>query len=177
MHWNNGKIHESITVSERVYITDHKHSAICGGKDFIEYGQLDINTVIFGNNMDIISNDKMHLYSDGGIDALTSKYVKIISGTDNIDITNDIGIDIVSKNGTLDIVGDGYEVTIQSNNNNINVLSSDNIFISSDSNTNITTGEYINLNAGKGITISNVNYGTSLPLTGVEGRVFFKLIS
>lgn len=45
-------------------------------------------------------------------------------------------------------------------------------------NVQIDAKEYVDLRGNKGITISNISYGTTLPEeNNVEGRVFFRLIS
>lgn len=43
-------------------------------------------------------------------------------------------------------------------------------------NTNIK-GKYIKLDAAKGIVLDEKNYGARLPETGVNGQLFFRLIS
>lgn len=163
MHWNNGKFHESITVIDKVYITDHKHSAIYGGKDFIGYGESGINSYMYGKDIGLAANNKFYSDSTAGSSVWSKKYVHIEAGstTANHGSDSDTGIVIVSKNGAALLSAEGYNTDVKSTNKAVN----------------ISAGTYINLNGTSGITINNSSYGTSLPTSGTEGRIFFKLIS
>lgn len=154
MHWDNGKFHKDITVGGTVYITDHKHVGIFGAKDYTQYGEPTVHSYLYGNDIGIVANNKFFADSNAGSNLWSKQYIHIEAGSTsaNHGSSNGTGIEIISKNGPT--------------------------LINSDSNAvNITAGTYINLNGGAGITINNSSYGTSLPSSGVEGRVFFKLIS
>lgn len=154
MHWDNGRIHKDLTVGNRVYITDHKHIAIFGTKDYTGYGEQTVNSYIYGKDVAITANNKFYSDSMVGSNLWSKQYIHIEAGSDttNHGSDNGVGIEIVSKNGPA---------VINANNNPVN----------------ITAGTYVNLNGTSGITINNSSYGTSLPSSGVEGRMFFKLIS
>lgn len=164
MHWSNGRFHENIVVGKTIYITDHKHIAVFGGKDYTEYGESSIHSYIKGKNVGITASNKFFADSTAGSNLWSKEYIHIESGsnTANHERTNrDNGIEIVSKKGNIFINTEVNEINIHSNNNSIN----------------LEAGEYVNINSGNGITINNVSYGTSLPGSGVEGEIFFKLIS
>lgn len=154
MHWNNGKFHESITVGGIVYITDHKHVAIFGTKDYTGYGESDTHSYIYGKDVGITASNKFYSDSTAGSNLWSKQYIHIEAGSGSANHGSDsgTGIEIVSKNGAALVSSEGYSTTIKSTN-------------------------YVNLNSGSGITINNVSYGTSLPSSGVEGQIFFKLIS
>ena len=163
MHWNNGKFHQDITVGGVVYITDHKHAAISGTKDYTQYGEPDVHSYVYGKDVGLVANNKFFADSNAGSNLWSKQYIHIEAGSSsaNHGSNNGSGIEIISKNGVALFSAEGYDTTIKSNNNAVN----------------ITAGTYVNLNGLSGITINNSSYGTSLPTSGVEGRVFFKLIS
>lgn len=163
MHWNNGTVHKSLTVGEKVYITDHKHAAIFGAKDYIGYGESGINSYMYGKDIDLIANNKFYADSNAGSNLWSKQYIRIEAGSSSANHGSDSGsgVEIVSKNGAALLSAEGYTTTVKSTNKNVD----------------ITAGTYINLNGGTGITVNSTSYGTSLPSSGTEGRVFFKLIS
>ena len=162
MHWNNGMFHESITVKDVIYITDHKHIAITGTKDYTWYGESNIDSCMFGKNIGIVSENKLYSDSYTGSNLWSKQYIRIEAGSTTANHNSDSGkgIEIVSKNGALLLNGDGYATNVRSTNE-----------------VNITAGTHLNLHSNSGITINNVSYGTSLPASGTEGQIFFKLIS
>lgn len=109
MQWNNGRIHGDITVGGKVYSTDHKHVAIFGTKDYTGFGELGINSYMYGKDVGIKANNQFHVDSVAG--------------------------------------------------------------------SSIRSDKYVNINGVSGITIGSSSYGPTLPSTGVEGQIFFKLIS
>ena len=88
-----------------------------------------------------------------------------------------------NKNGTIFgesgaktfLRGNGIDInsvdTINSASTNETTISSINQSV------NLKASKYVNLNGTSGITVSSSSYGTTLPSTGTEGQVFFKLIS
>lgn len=154
MHWNNAKIDKDITIGGTAYITDHKHVAIFGTKDYTQYGEPDVHSYVYGKDVGIVANNKFFADSNAGSNLWSKQYVRIEAGSSSANHNSDsgAGIEIVSKNGAALLKSEGYAI-------------------------NITAGTYLNLNSNSGITINNVSYGTSLPSSGVEGQVFFKLIS
>ena len=164
MHWNNGRFHESVTVGNKVFMTDHKHIAIFGTKDYTGYGESGINSYMYGKDIGIIANNKFYSDSNSGSNLWSKQYIHIEAGSNyaNHGSDNGTGIEIVSKNGPAILSAESNSATIRSNNNSVN----------------INAGTYVNLNGGSGIVINNTSYGTSLPTSGnTEGRVYFKLIS
>lgn len=109
MHWSNAKINKDITVAGKIYITDHKHIAIFGTKDYVGFGYGELNSNIYGKVITVSGASKV-----------------------NISAASDI---------------------------------------------NISASSYLNLEGFSGITVGRYSYGTTLPSSGVEGQVFFKLIS
>lgn len=153
MHWSSGNFQGTVTVGKRIYITDHKHLAISGGYNYTTFGIGDTDSNLVGNNVEIVANNKLSSYSFEGTRSWSKKYVRIESGSnENMPYDESLGIQIISKNGPIAIVVDENPV-------------------------NIIGGTYINLIGNTGITIGPSSYGTSLPSSGVEGQVFFKLIS
>ena len=62
---------------------------------------------------------------------------------------------------SVDLIIKGISINIEAQ-NNVNIES---------------INGYLNLSGNSGIIINNSNYGTTLPTTGVEGQIFFKIIS
>lgn len=153
MHWNNGRFHGDITVGKTIFITDHKHVAILGTKDYTSFGDTITNTNMYGKNINIDSSNKLTAGSKTGSNLWSNEYIRIESGVVAPDANDGNGIKIASSNGNISII---------TNN-------SDSI--------NIDSGNYLNLKSKNGITVNNVSYGTTLPTSGVEGQIFFKLIS
>ena len=107
MHWKNGKFHENIVVGTIVHITDHKHVAISGGSNYIEFGENSINTNVRGNNIDITANKKLTANASNGIEVNAKggdMLLKSSQGEVNIDanryfnINAQSGITINNKN-------------------------------------------------------------------------------
>ena len=154
MYFNNGRFIEDITVGGKVYITDHKHTAISGDYNYTQFGESSINSIIRGDDISSIANNKSYSDSTNGSNLWSKQYIHIesSSGEPNHGSINGNGVEIVSKNGEMLVSSESHSTTIKSTN-------------------------YVNLNSGTGITVNNISYGTSLPSSGVEGQIFFKLIS
>lgn len=154
MYCNSGRFINNATIGGCLYITDHKHKAVYGDKDNIKYGESEINSCIYGKDIGITASNKLFTDSIYGTNLGSKQYVHIESGSNSINHSSGsgFGIEIVSKNGDTLVNSEGYSTTIKSTN-------------------------YVNLNSGSGITVNNISYGTSLPSSGVEGQIFFKLIS
>ena len=155
MYSNNGKFIKDILVGEKIYITDHKHIAIFGSKDYTGFGESSVNSYMYGKDVGITADNKFFADSNAGSNLSSKQYVHIESGssTPNHGSDNGAGVEIVSKNGNA-------------------VLSSE-----GNNSTTVKSTNYVNLNSGKGVTVNNISYGTTLPSTGIEGQIFFKLIS
>lgn len=154
MYCNSGRFITDVTIGGCLYITDHKHKAVYGDKNSINYGESEINSYVYGKDIGLTANSKLFADSSNGTNLGSKQYVHIESGSNSINHSSGSGsgIEIVSKNGDTLVNSEGYSTTVKSTN-------------------------YVNLNSGSGITVNNVSYGTSLPSSGVEGQIFFKLIS
>lgn len=187
MHWSNGKFHETITVVDRMYITDHKHIAVYGTKDYTGFGETGINSYLYGKDVGVTANNKYYSDSQAGSNLWSKKYIRLEAGSSeaNHGSENGSGIEIVSKNGKVLLSAEGYEATIKSTSSGVSISAGSNLNmnagtyanVTAKTYANITAGSYINLNAGSGIVVNNGSYGTSLPSYGTEGQMFFKLIS
>ena len=167
MHWSNGKVHGNLTVGDTLYISDYKYTAIYGQYGKIYFANQDQDTVLYGNNTDIITLNRFRADSEyGGSYLRSKKNVRIESGAITLDEPPDdigAGMRLISNNGPLYIesTGDGFAVHIKSDKSAVD----------------IDAGTYINLMADSGIKIGARSYGTSLPNYGQEGQIFFKVIS
>lgn len=167
MYCNNGKFHEYITVGTNIYMTDHKHIGILGHKDYTQFGELETTSYVYGKNVNVVGYNNVLIDSqkstavrceDGPIEIIAAKSLDMNSGI-TMNIKSDSSINIRA----------GSEM---------HVLSTNASEIKSfTKNVDINAKTYINLNAENGITVPESCYGTTLPSTGVEGQVFFKLIS
>ena len=64
MYWNNGRFHKNITIGEEigtVYVTDHKHIAIYGTKEYTHYGETNIDSRLNGKKINIAASDNLQL--------------------------------------------------------------------------------------------------------------------
>lgn len=103
MHWNNGKFHENITVGQTVYITDHKHIAISGGINFVEFGESVVNTNVKGNNITITANRKLSANASDGIEIIAKGGDMLIqSSQGEVNINADSNLNI-NANGYFNI--------------------------------------------------------------------------
>lgn len=155
MHAVDSGIDYNLSVGDTIYITEHRHKAVYGDENSIKYGELEVNSYVYGKNVGLTADNKLFADSTKGTNLGSNKYVRIESGFNAVNHTSTssgFGIEIVSKNGDTLVSSEGHSTTVKST-------------------------KYVNLNSGSGVTINNVSYGTTLPSSGVEGQIFFKLIS
>lgn len=109
------------------------------------------------------------LTSTGQIDIISSAGKVKIDGNSAFEattkgtasITSDGNASVISNNGTLDLTAKG-KVNLTSSTGSVDINS---------------VAALLNLKAKTGITVSTSAYGTSLPGSGTEGQIYFKLIS
>lgn len=127
---------------------------------------------------------KINAGSDFEVNALngtgkvsSTKQLDIISSTDKVKINGKTAVEITTE-GTATITSDG-NASVISNNGTLSLTGKNKVSLAS-SNADVdinSVGGLLNLKAKSGITVNTSSYGTSLPSTGSEGRVYFKLIS
>ena len=123
MHWNNGRFHESILVGEKVYMTDHKHIAIYGTKDYTQFGELNVNSYLYGNSIEVSANDNITSTSTNDTNVF-AKNINITSSNDANIKSTDNNVNIVAKN-YINLTSDkgitinnvGYGTTLPTSNN------------------------------------------------------------
>jgi len=178
-------------------MTEHKHYGIRGSETSTIFGDGIVDTEMYGNKIKIKS-------TNGDIDIVSPKDVNVSAITNaitckdfKVDANNGASIKakntvVISSDGTANIYAD-KKLEIISNTDTIRIEASKDVGIKSvngnaainaKNNVSITSGNNIDLNCtnlnlkpSSRCTLSSAMYGTSLPGSGVQGQVFFKLIS
>ena len=161
MHWETGEFHKNVLFETEAYITPHKHLAISGSATTVYFGNRKSNTTLFGRNTRVYAEDTISLEA---VETITENAKKVCIETNNYSIIDDSCSIILTA---------GRAMSLNAK-NHINIKSHE-------SAVNIASKSHISLTPGTSIIITdynrNVIYGPSLPNTGEEGRIFFKLIS
>jgi uncharacterized protein (DUF2345 family) len=165
MHWNNGKFHENITVGQTVYVTDHKHIAIHGTKDYTTFGEYETKSNIYGKSIAITANDEVSIQSNN----------KSISNTAKTNMSFTAGGYVDTKAGTYMNISANDAIVIQSNNKSIYNTAKTSISNIAGNYVDTKAGTYININANDEVLIQSNNKSisntakTSMSFTAGQG--------
>lgn len=139
------------------------------------------------------NNGKFHEYITVGTNIYMTEHKHVgILGNVNYTQFGEYGINSYLVGNDVDV--DGNKILVQGQNSiyitspkgpidldakqSLSMTSEDITSIKSmNKSVNINAKTYVNLNAESGITVPESCYGTTVPSSGVEGQVFFKLIS
>jgi uncharacterized protein (DUF2345 family) len=139
-----------------------------GGVDILAAGYIDLSTSAGAINIattDTSSTTRNITINsgNGAVNIIGKTGANITASSGSVGITASASISATANNGALSLIADGS--------GNETILKSTYYDVS------IDAGRYINLTATSGIVVNSIAYGTSLPSSGINGRIFFKLIS
>ena len=66
MHAVDSGIDCNLSVGDTIYITEHRHKAVYGDENSIKYGELEVNSYVYGKNVGLTADNKLFADSTKG---------------------------------------------------------------------------------------------------------------